>query len=140
MKTITKYVANDGCEFTNKEDAVTRDEILEEIKTIIEGLPQCKERNRNDFVNGHGYIQHTKTSILNARQKLLVLAKRCHEGIKEYSLISWGFGRYLDDNSSPLYSLYIRLVLCIDEKTWREYGQPYFTNHTHKVENICLNP
>lgn len=133
MKKIEKYVTRDGAEFSDESKAQARERLLDEIDAIENDLP--KKDESSNFVNGHGYIQHDSVSIIRARTRMLELAcKYVFSDIYKFHFRDYVFGRYLDDNSLPLYRLYVRIVLCIDDNTWREYGQPYYAFHPEQAK------
>jgi hypothetical protein len=90
------------------------------------------------FKNGSGYIQHNRHDVISARRKLM---KAIYEGVDPFDqrINDYAFGRMLDDTNNPHYGTYVRLFLCIDNKTWREYGQPYFAINPGEAEDVCLN-
>ena len=136
MKIIEKYVANDGTEFRNGKDALHRDELLNSISSIEKLLPTRPDDA--NFANGHGYIQHKYETIEKVKGFLYELCLIESPSLSEYNFDSYGFVRSLDDSSSPLYKLYYRIVMCVDDQL-REYGQPYFANHPDKAEQRQLN-
>jgi hypothetical protein len=140
MKRIDKWVARDNSEWATEQDAHNREVLLDKIADIEFYFPEGI--HDTNFSNGHGYIQHTKSKIKVARDGLLKLAEEyVGSFMSSYDLKSYAFGRYLNDSTRyyPIYNLYYRIVSCLDDNTWREYGQPYYTFHTDEVEQICLN-
>ena len=138
MKKIEKYVSRDGSEFSTEAGAIHREQLLDQLDSIESILP-----NRPDdvsFGNGHGYIQHDYKIVLRARERFYELACQEISSLKKYTIDSYMFGRYLSDSNTPLYRLYSRIVLCINDNLWREYGQPYFAFNPEAVrENIQVN-
>lgn len=137
MKRIDKWVSRDGEEWKTKEEAMHREYTLNRLESISSILPEYI--NTTSFANGHGYIQHNPKSVIRARNMLYELACEEFSSISQYEIKKYGFLRTIQDNNSPLTKLYSRLILCMDENLWREYGQGYFTNHPEKVEDVCLN-
>lgn len=138
MKKIDKWVARDGSEWKTEDDARNRETLLDKIDEIESWLPS--KPDDISFTNGHGYIQHSKKVLERARAEMTDLAcKHSFSDIYKYDIHSYAFGRYLEDSDMPLYKLYIRIVLCVDDNTWREYGQTYYANHSDEAEQICLN-
>lgn len=135
MKKIEKYVTSDGAEFYNEEDALHREHLLDAIRRIESILP--KRPDSSSFENGHGYVQHTRPHLEIAISWLKSLCLEDILSLSKYEFLkSYGFGRTLDDSGSILYSLYYRIILCIDHSTLREYGQPYFVNHLDETEQV----
>jgi hypothetical protein len=135
MQIINKWVAKDGSEWKTEEDAVNHEIFLDKIEKIESILPE--NHDTSDFVNGHGYVQHSQSDLLKARSMLVDLAcEYVYSKLYECDIRSYTFGRYLNDNNYHLYNLYYRIVLCIDDNTWREYGQPFYALHPDKAYSI----
>jgi hypothetical protein len=138
MKKINKWVARDGSEWKTEESAVNHEIFLDKIEMVESIIP--KKPDTTNFTNGHGYIQHSKDSIKKARNMLVELADEyVGSFMSTYDLKSYAFGRYLNDGNYNLYDLYNRIVSCIDDNTWREYGQTYFANNPNEAEQVCVN-
>jgi hypothetical protein len=125
MKTITKYQARDGCEFCVLQECVEYEQLLDRIDSIMAMI--LKRPDSTTFTNGGGYIKQDKDTIIKARSRFLDLASECLGRDVGQVSSSW-LGRYLDDNNSPLYPLYMRLFYRIDQE-FREWGQVYYANH-----------
>ena len=137
MKKIEKYVTKDGAEFDTEEEASHREYLLDEKNRINSILPDHPDTS--DFANGHGYIQHYRKNVIRARNMLYEMAIEISPSLSKYDIKDYGFLRTLDDGNNILLPLYYRIVSCMDEDTWREYGQPYFVSHPDRVEKICIN-
>ncbi len=129
MQTITKYKANDGCEFKNEHDALKRDQLVAEIDAVmapINPAPKCRD---------HQYAQHDPKVVIACRVAILKLCARefpsfeifRHQPPEEVHPRSIA-GRILDDNRGPLSSAWYRFML-IDDKG-REWEQPYYAANT----------
>lgn len=144
MKTVTKYKAYDGREFTNERECVEHEQECDTIHNIMVGLP---ERPDNiEFANGYGFIQHRLEIVEAAMQKLLTLVKKHIPDEVVDKAIAMGIssrstmiGRYFDDCAPrAAYSAWTRFM-CIDDSL-REWGQPYFANNPVKKEDqVKLN-
>lgn len=135
MKRIDKWVTRDGAEFRTVEEAQSREHLLDKIDAIESELPLPD--TSTDFANGYGYIQHQGSKLLRARASLIKLAQEyAFSEIAQYPIKSNAFSRYLDDSATPLYKLYCRIVLCVDDNTWREYGQAYYAHNPEKAKSV----
>ena len=139
---VMRYVTGDGSEFNTEAKALKYERLIKEIKEITADLPKLPKDC--SFANGEGYIQHSKSKVEEARAKLFKLARANHKTLLSVPagevLNSYYFARVLDDSDSPLYPVYIRLVQCINNDTYREYGQPYFASYPEEATGKCLNP
>ena len=142
MKTVLKYVADDGSEFESEQQCVEYEDLAKEVNDLLALLP---ERPSNcDFSNGGGYIQHDKDIFLNMREALLKIVMRysTHRWIREALEKpevhpSW-VGRIINDSCPrPIRSAWDR-IHCTS-KDFKEYGQPYYAYHQEEAENVCLN-
>lgn len=138
MKTKTYYLASDGAECESPKAAKARNALLIEIARALAPLgPKVKDRGCQ-FANGHGYRQHKKADVLKAKTALIAIAKRLvpdkiwANPPEEIHPMSFA-GRLLDDSSPTLYEAWQRFM-CIDERTWREWGQPYYALNPEKGE------
>jgi hypothetical protein len=139
MKTITKYIADDGMEFINATDCAEHEHNLGLALGIMSLLPKRPESC--DFSNGNGYIQHDKDRLLSVRNDFLEFCKRYsdHKWIQE--TIDKGFdahpswaGRILSEClPRSIYKHWHRLS-CIDNQ-FREWGQPYYADHPEQAKN-----
>ena len=147
MKTITKYVADDGSEWGDEFAAKNRESLVLAVRDAMTFLKPTP----NDL-NWEGYVQQTPTLVLQCKCNLFAIANqdgilKCwidrqknDHGKTEEDLIvdchpSW-FGRILDGSCRPLETAYGRLC-CIDEKC-REWNQPYFALNPSKGRDVCV--
>ena len=138
MKIIIKWVAIDGSEWKTEQDATNREILLDKIEIVESILPE--RISDTNFSNGHGYIQHKREKIKAVRLKLIELADEyVGSFMSTYDLKSYAFGRYLDNNNSTLSQLHSRIVSCIDDSTWREYGQTHYANHLEESDQVQKN-
>ena len=142
MQTITKFKAIDGVEFTDKQECIKYELLIDRVNSIMNTLP--KHPDSCDFSNGIGYLQHDKTTLRNAKVSLLTICKEYidHKWIQQ-SIDgdtvhpSW-VGRLLGDYGiRPLERAWNRFQ-CIDSK-YREWGQPYFAYNPEKATQKCLS-
>lgn len=135
MKRIDKWVTRDGAEFRTVEEAQSREHLLDKIDAIESELPLPD--TSTDFANGYGYIQHQESKLLRARVALIELAQKyVFSEIDQYPIKGHVFSRYVDDTCAPLARLHERIVLCVDDNTWREYGQSYYAYHPEEARSI----
>ncbi|MDD2285827.1 MAG: hypothetical protein PHU98_06295 [Mariniphaga sp.] len=142
MKTITKFKAIDGIEFTNKNECIKYELLIDRVNSIMNTLP--KHPDSCDFANGSGYLQHDKTILKNAKVALLKICKEYIDhkwiqiNIDDDSIHPSYVGRLLDDYGiKPLNSAWYRFQ-CIDSNL-REWGQPYYANYPEKATQKCIS-
>jgi len=73
METIQKFKAIDGVEFTDKQECIKYELLIDRVNSIMNTLP--KHPDTCDFSNGSGYLQHDKTTLRNAKVSLLTICK-----------------------------------------------------------------
>ena len=130
MKVITKYVSNDNIEFLNENDCVEHERNMEIVEYIMMKLPLIPDSC--NFSNGHGYIQHNESDLLNVRNEFLEFFKRYsdHKWIQQTidggfeSHSSWA-GRIIGECGYHSISKHWYRFGCIDSQ-FREWGQPYY--------------
>lgn len=130
MKTITKYIANDNVEFLNENNCINHERNIEIADYIMTKLPS--KPDTCDFSNGHGYIQHNATTLLQVRNEFLEFFKRYSDHELIQNTIDKGFeshsswaGRVIDDYGYHSISKHWYRFRCIDSDL-REWGQPYY--------------
>lgn len=142
MKEITKWKAEDGCEFINKEECINYENLCAQVETIMSVFPKRPENDRCSFANGNGFIQLSEKIVNNARYELLdlIATKIDHKWIKQSkkenihpSYVSRLVNEY---GIRPFCNAWSRFE-CID-KQWREWGQPYFANHPEEGKQIKI--
>ena len=136
MKTVSKFVANDGTEFDSKEKCLKYENLINQLKDIFNQLPE--KPNTTGFSNGDGYIQHDKKIFNRAVKQFYKLACEYHEGLNKYEYNTYGFWRFLDDSNSIFYS-YGQRFMNTDMNTYREYGQGYFKAHPEEISGGRIN-
>lgn len=136
MKTITKYVANDGSEWNDPDKARKRDFLLDRIKEATSGLLKPRPKDPGcHFANGGGYVQQEPAKVREYKLAVLRIAK--DEFGETWPVDKWiaqvddvhplgGVARILSENSRPLDRAWWR-ICCIDPDG-REWGQPYYAN------------
>lgn len=142
MKELLKYVADDNTEFTEKDKCIVYETLCDRVKLLMSDLPE--HPNTCDFSNGSGYIQHNKDVVIAVRTKLLDIISEYidHKWVqesKELNIHPSYVGRLVGDyDIRPLSSAWSR-INCINWTSFREYGQPYYTDHSDQVKDVCLN-
>lgn len=143
MKTITKFKAIDGKEFTDKEECLNYELLIEKVDTIMALLPPKPNDNGCSFSNGDGYLQHNKATLRNAQLQILELCKKyidhkwIQETIDDENVHLSYVGRLIDDyNINPINSAWFRFM-CIDKYS-REWGQPYYANNPEKGKQVSV--
>lgn len=146
MKTITRYAADDGSEFNTAKLCKSYEALCAKVTKAIAPLGKKPGyKSSCSFENGHGYLQHTSTTIWNVRNTLIdliIAAKIKHNWVEESrdGLAHPSYvARLLDDYSVTCLSKAWGRLLCID-KANREWGQPYYAEHPDEAqEHKCLN-
>lgn len=144
MKAITKYVSDDGREFTDEAKCVAYEVLCAKVAAIMSKLDPIPDLPSCGFANGGGYLQHDPVIAAEARIALLVLANEVmpHRWFAETIAnpdadSSWA-SRMIGEMSEPcLWKAWSRFG-CMT-KGFREYGQPYFRLNPSEAKNICLN-
>lgn len=135
MKTVTRYEANDGSEWTKEADARARDQLIAEVSDVMSVLPKPP---RDALDGGKAYFQHSPANVLAAQAGLarayLKRWKDCNGHIQwviDADKPAGGtfFGRILSDGdmARPIWGGWSRIE-CIDSR-FREWEQPYFTRN-----------
>ncbi len=145
MKTITKYQAYDGSEFTNPIACTTYEQHSRAADAIIAQLPPTPEDDGCEFANGGGYIQHDTALVLKVRRELLTQAAKetDHPHIKQ-SLEStsvhpsWAH-RVIDECCTNRLAFAWLRIACIDKDS-REWGQCYYAWNPGTGKDIRINP
>ncbi len=145
MKTITKYIADDGTEFRDELKCLEHEALCSEIADVMSVLPRRPDNDGCRFANGGGYIQHEAGTLMTVRDRLLRIAQRF---TKDPSIQKELDGRAVHESHvqyainamcpKVLIDAYNRISYT-DPWTAREYGQMYFRNNPDKAEQIQLN-
>lgn len=142
METITKFKAIDGKEFTDKQECIKYELLIDRVNSIMNTLP--KRPDSCDFSNGSGYLQHNEITLRNTKISLLTICKEyidhkwIQQSIDDDTIHPSWVGRLLDDYGiRPLNHAWYRFQ-CIDSK-YREWGQPYFASNPEKATQKCLS-
>jgi len=130
MKTITKYVADDGCEFNTPDECEKHEQLIEACNDAMGMLPP-----RPSIPHGQ-FMQRDRIACLRAKRGMFtILVARWGESYPEMN--GWKAdevhpgsfaGRLASESAKPIASAWWRLS-CIDFDTGREYDQPYFANN-----------
>lgn len=117
MKLITKYVANDGVEFSTESACEKHERLLIKVHEVHKLLGKRAKDVGCNFTNGSGYIQHTKEEVYKFKEATDTM-----------------YEKYGYRSSSPLNTLSNRLA-CIDSND-REWGQPYYALNHDKGKQV----
>lgn len=135
MKTITKFIADNGQEFYTESDAIEADNLINSVGAIMDLFPPKPSDDGCRFSNGYSFIQHDPVIVSEVKNRLLLLIKKYidHHWVDQtladdkvhLSYVS----RLIGENYriKPINDAWYRLE-CID-KEFREWGQPYFAAH-----------
>jgi len=144
MKTITKYKAIDGKEFSDRDECVSYELLICRVDDIMSALPPKPVDDDCSFSGGEGFLQHDKSILRKVQLQLL-------EIMKEYTDHKW-IQQTIDDENidpswvariigeyslHPLNNAWYRFS-CIDNLS-REWGQPYFANNPEKGTQFSIN-
>lgn len=139
MKEIIKYIAEDGTEFYESDKCRLYEKTIENVKTIMSQIEARPENDNSQFVNGYGYIQHNKDTLLNTRNELLylIMKENNHPWFKQTIDKGWNAhssyaGRIIDEMNIKAFNSAWYRFMCIDEKG-REWGQPFFANNPNQA-------
>ena len=142
MQQITKWKADDGCEFAGMVECLAYESLCAQVDAIMTAFP-CRPKNDGcRFSNGGGFIQLSEDVVKDVRCKLLdiIATKINHRWIEEARDMRVHppyVARLVGElNLKPLYQAWGR-VGCID-KQWREWGQPYYATNPDQGEQIML--
>ena len=142
MKDIIKYVADDGTEFTVRQDCITYEEQCNEVLLIMKELPTHPDTC--DFSNGSGYLQHEDRLLEVAKFRLLTLAHVImpnpifKQAITNSKVHHSHPGRLIGEMQNKALRRAWHRFECIDTRN-REWGQPYFANNQHEAIPKQLN-
>lgn len=138
MKTKVYYLADDGAELESRAAVKRHNTLLAKIRLAMAPLGSKVKDRGCRFANGGGYRQHKQVDVLKAKAALIAIAKtEVPDKIWEHppeEIHPMSFAaRLLDDASSTLYRAWHRFM-CIDERTGREWGQPYYALNPEEGE------
>ena len=138
MKKIIKYQSKDGINFNTEEECIKYEDILDQVNTILDILPDREKYDKDcSFSNGGGYLQLPKNTKEKIEKSLVKLSNIWFKPSTPFEKFNFILGRYIDDsNMKCLNNLSFRLMCIKDD---REYGQPYYAINPDKCENIKLN-
>src|SRR5215469_2219157 len=133
MKSITKYVATDGAEFTEAAACERYEGLIKEVDAIMSRLPKVE-------ISGEGFHQHSGPVVLGVQHDLVALYERYtgtidrHTQWARHATVPAGMtliGRYIDDGGpSPIRAAWYRIMRM--DHGFREYEQPYYAIQSDK--------
>jgi hypothetical protein len=144
MKTITKYLSDDGMEFCDEQKCIGYEALCKEVAEIMATLVPKPKLPGCGFENGDGYLQHDPAKARDARMALLKIANTImpHKWFEqsmadETADASWA-SRLIDEMTEKcLRSAWYRFACMTAD--YREYGQPYYANNPSQAKDVCLN-
>jgi hypothetical protein len=144
MKAVTKYIADDGLEFSEERACVSYEALCLEVAEIMGRLAPRPNLPSCSFENGAGYIQHDPKVAREAKVAILKIAngifphKWFDQSIEDATVDSSWAGRLISEFSQKcVYKAWDRFQ-CMD-KQFREFGQPYFALHPEQAQDVCFN-
>ena len=143
MKTITKFKAIDGKEFTDKDECVNYELLIERVNNVMSLLPPIPNNDGCSFSNGDGFLQHKKENLTKVRLQILEVCKEhinhdwIQQTVDDDTVDPSWVARLLGDHGiRPLQDAWYRFS-CID-KLSREWGQPYYANNPEKGKQVSV--
>lgn len=133
METITKYLANDGEEFKDRQSCVAHESMLMILGAAMDSLktrPKSSEFHNGDL----GYIQQDKEGVDGASRVVLALCCNYYSSIKQdikdnaFLSRDSSICRFIDDSCPDTLANAWRRLGCIDDN-YREWGQVFYRNH-----------
>lgn len=143
MKTVNRYIADDGSEFTTEGACRKYEGLCGEVNAVMARLPV--RPSEVDYQNGGGYLQHDPETWQAVKLDLLHIIKRVmpHEWVdhaiaKATTHPSW-VGRLIDDGGEKVLRQAWFRIYCTDSE-FREWGQPYYAANPGEGKQVVLNP
>lgn len=141
MKTITKYQANDGTEWTDPNKAAERDALCGKVDAAMAPLGDTPQAVKD----GEGWLQHDLETVNQAKDAILEICRAegfaksfpvfGHKGREIHPRSS--ISRILDDFGGPLCTAWNRFGR-IDEQG-REFDQCYYAyTNGPRPEHVCV--
>lgn len=144
MKSITKYVSEDGVEFDNEQACAAYEKTCAQVRAVMAPLGIKPDLPGCGFANGDGYLQHRPTVVASVRADLLAIADSImpHRWFKESAADpsvhpSWA-GRMIDEMQGKCLREAWYRFMCMTPDG-REYGQPYYANNPDQAKDVRLN-
>lgn len=144
MKTITKYVAYTGAEFTSETECLAHEAKSKAADAIVAQLVPRPKGSSCDFENGSGFIQQESKTFFKVRRELLELAKTetnmewIQQSIDDPTVHPSWAGRIISESDNTQLARAWYRICCID-KDFREWGQPYYADHPEEATSKKLN-
>lgn len=145
MRTITKFVAEDGSEFSDVNRCEDYDKLCLRVDAVMAAWPEHPKDDSCSFANGGGFFPIDPELYASTRNQLLGLAaENCSNKWiaqareSQWVDLSWPM-RILDEDSFQLpVSKALRRLYCVD-KSFREWGQPFYAMNPDKGQQIDLS-
>ncbi len=140
MKTVEKYIDEiSGKEFGTIKEAIASEKRNGGLKKLFAFWKKVPKDKHCNFANGgHCYLRsdHEYWKFVDSLIKAIkdyepwIASQYDSDGGLARTHVKGGYllGRYLQDGSSELYSLYC-IMSNICPKCFRQWGQPYYANH-----------
>lgn len=144
MKTITKYVAYTGAEFTIEADCLDHEAKSKAVDAIVAQLVPRPKGPSCDFENGSGYIQQERETFFKVRRELLELAKTettmkwIQQSIDDPTAHPSWAARIISESTNGQLARAWHRISCTD-KDFREWGQPFYANNPDQATHKKLN-
>lgn len=144
MKKISKFVADDGVEFFQRDECEKYEALTARIALVMSDFPAKPKDDGCSFASGGGYLQHDTVTFYRVRDAILRIAKEVapHRWIDDCIADKNAHPSYVarilgDYACRPLSDAWYRFM-CIDSQQ-REWGQPYFATNPKDGAQVCLN-
>lgn len=148
MRQIAKWEAKDGREFVLKSDCEAYEKLCVEVDALIATLKPRPDLPGCRFENGAGYIQQERGAVLDFQRAITRIAKRSFTSDEFAGHFDFAMnadkpvgytmvGRLIDEGCPRPVGKAWQRIMCMDSR-FREWGQPYYTNHPEKAEQVEL--
>lgn len=140
MKTVNRYIADDGSEFATAGVCQKYELLCARVSSLMSMLEPIPYLPSCSFSNGAGYIKHNPTIAQQVKAGLLGVANEImpHHRFEVTDAHPSYAGRLIDEmNEKCLRNAWHRFMCMTPD--FLEYGQPYFANHPNEAEKICHN-
>lgn len=141
MKEVKRFQSEDGKLFDSAEKCLSYEIDLTAVQTVMSLLNPTPKDDHCEFANGRGFVRQDIQLVEKCMRIVINIAaidlKDKKEEIMEHPFLYRNsvIGRYLSDSDKGfLYSAWCRFM-CMDD-IGREFGQPYFSAHPEKAEQI----
>lgn len=140
MKTVSRYIADDGSEFATAESCQKYELLCAKVSALMSLLEPIPDLPSCSFANGAGYIKHNPAIAKQVKAGLLAAGNEImsHKLFLDADAHPSYAGRLIDDMSEKCLRNAWHRFMCMTPD-FLEYGQPYFANHPSEAKDVCHN-